>query len=148
MTFRDEEDFENHIRELLGSEIATPQRGFTILKNRGIADIIVCRESPQAVFFIEVKYAKGTDGITANEGIQSEILSTKPPYINDHFLWLIGSDRHDGQYWLLDSSELAEYVPNIKRNRSIHNNISRKIFGQGGLTRAELVNQLRECLCG
>lgn len=146
MTFRDEEDFENHIRELLGSEIATPQRGFTILKNRGIADIIVCRESPQAVFFIEVKYAK--DMISVNEGMQSEILSTKPPYINDHFRWLIGSEKHDGQYWLLDSSELAKHVPNIKRNRSIQNNISRRIFWQGGLTKAKLANRLREWLYG
>ena len=146
MTFNSEEDFENHIRELLESEIAMPRCGFTILKNRGIADIIICRESPQAVFFIEVKYAR--DIISVNEGMQSEILSTTPPYINDHFRWLIGSDKHDGQYWLLDSSELAEYVPNIKRNRSIQNNISRRIFWQGGLTKAELANRLREWLCG
>ena len=146
MTFNSEEDFENHIRELLESEIAMPSCGFTILKNRGIADIIICRENPQAVFFIEVKYAK--DMVSVNEGMQSEILSTTPPYINDHFRWLIGSEKHDGQYWLLDSSELAEYVPNIKRNRSIQNNISRKIFWQGGLTRAELANRLREWLGG
>ena len=146
MTFNSEEDFENHIRELLESEIATPRCGFTILKNRGIADIIICRESPQAVFFIEVKYAR--DMISVNEGMQSEILSAKPPYINDHFRWLIGSEKHGGQYWLLDSSELAEYVPNIKHNRSIQNNISRRIFWQGGLTRAELANRLREWLCG
>ena len=146
MTFNGEEDFENHIRELLESEIAMPLCGFTILKNRGIADIIICRESPQAVFFIEVKYAK--DMISVNEGMQSEILSTRPPYINDHFRWLIGSEKHDGQYWLLDSSELAEYVPNIKRNRSIQNNISRRIFWQGGLTKAKLANRLREWLDG
>ena len=146
MTFNSEEDFENHIRGLLESEIAMPRCGFTILKNRGIADIIICRESPQAVFFIEVKYAK--DMISVNEGMQSEILSTRPPYINDHFRWLIGSEKHDGQYWLLDSSELAEYVPNIKRNRSIQNNISRRIFWQGGLTKAKLANRLREWLDG
>ena len=147
MTFNSEEDFENHIRELLESEIAAmPRCGFTILKNRGIADIIICRENPQAVFFIEVKYAK--DMISVNEGMQSEILSTRPPYINDHFRWLIGNDKHDGQYWLLDSSKLAEYVPNIKHNRSIQNNISRRIFWQGGLTKAELANRLREWLGG
>ena len=146
MTFSSEKDFENHIRELLESEVAMPQLGFTILRYNGIADIIVCRETPPAVFFIEVKYAR--DIISVNEGIQSEVLSETPPYINDHFLWLIGSEKRDGEYWLLDSSELAEYVPNIKRNRSIQNNISRRIFWQGGLTRAKLVNRLREWLYG
>ena len=139
MTFNSEKDFENHIRELLESEVAMPQSGFAILENSGIADIIVCRETPPAVFFIEVKYAK--DMISVTEGIQTEILSKIPPYIGDHLMWLIGSNEHDGRYWLFDSSELVRLVSDA-------NNISRTIFYRGGLTRTELANRLREWLCG
>lgn len=139
MTFRDEKDFENHIRELLESEIAMQDLGFTILKYTGIADIIICRENPQAVFFIEVKYAK--DMMSVTEGIQTEILSKMPPYIDNHLIWLLGSEKHDGQYWLLDSSEMVRFVSDA-------HNISRTIFYRGGLTKTELANRLREWLYG
>ena len=147
MAFCNEKDFENHIRELLESEIVTPHCGLTMLEYTGVADIIVCRKKPQAVFFIEVKYEKGTNGISVSEGIQSEVLSKMPPYINDHFMWLIGSQRCDGRYWLLDSSELVKFVPTIDLTKQ--NNIGLRIFRERlGLTREELVNQLRERLCG
>ena len=146
MVFRDEESFENHIRDIIRSEIATRHSGFTVLRYRGVTDIIICRRTPapEAVFFVEVKYAK--DMISVSEGIQSEILFRRPAYIKDHLLWLIGSNKHEGQYWLLDSSELAEYVPNIKHNLSIQNNISRDVFRSRGLTKSELIKRLREWL--
>ena len=142
MIFSSEKDFENHIRELLESEVAMPHCGFTILKGSGIADIIICRENPhQAVFFIEVKYAREADAIIVSKGIQSEVLFGNLPYINDHFMWLVGSNNHDGQYWLLDSSALTEFITGT-------NNISLNIFLHGGLTTEKLANRLRKWLHG
>ena len=143
MTFPNENHFENHIRNVIKSEIAVRHSGLEVLQYKGVADIIICRRdpAPEAVFFIEVKYAK--DMISVSEGIQSEILFRRPAYIKDHLLWLIGSEKHEGRYWLLKSSELARYVPNINRNLSIQNNISRDIFRSRGLTKSELVKRLR-----
>lgn len=148
MTFSSEKDFKNHIRNIIKSEIAVRHSGLEVLQYKGIADIIICRRdpAPEAVFFIEVKYAKGI--MSVSEGIQSEILFRRPAYIKDHLLWLIGSEKHEGGYWLLNSSELAKYVPNIRNKLSIQNNISRDVFQSRGFTKSGLINRLRGWLDG
>ena len=147
MVFQNEKSFENHIRGIIRSEIAVRHSGLEVLKYKGVADIIICRQTPapEAVFFIEVKYSKGENGIAVSEKIQSEVLSEMPPYISDHFMWLIGSDRHGGQYWLLNSLELTEYAKVAHLNKE--NNIKLCIFQRHqGLTESELIKQLREWL--
>lgn len=143
-TFTCEMDFERHIRDVLKSKVETHAPEIRILEYKGIADIIVCREGDRpAIFFIELKYAK--DPISASKGIQSEVLSTRPTYIDNHMMWLIGSSdkMHVGQYWLLDSAGLREYITNeidIKKE----NNISRYIFRRlPAIDEPELVRRLQ-----
>ena len=141
-TFTDEMDFERHIRDVLKSKVEMHAPEIRVLENKGIADIIVCREGDRpAIFFIELKYAK--DMIGVSEGIQSEVLDTRPTYIDSHMMWLIGSNMHGGQYWLLDSAGLREYITNeidIKKE----NNISRYIFRRlPAIDEPELVRRLQ-----
>ena len=129
MKFGSECEFEAHVRKLLVSEVATPHSGLTILEYRGITDIVICREIPSpAVFFIELKYAKDMIGVA--EGIQSEILLKRPRYMDNHLMWLIGSQEYEGEFWFLNSEDLRKYVSNI--NIQKENNISRRILRHRG----------------
>lgn len=150
MKFRNEKEFETHIRELLMSEVATLDSGLTILDNKGVADILICREGFQPrIFFIELKYAK--DMIEASEGIQSEILLRNPSYMDNHFMWLIGSQEHPGCYWLLDCHDIQKFVSkNINMRKP--NNISRRLLSDAGrryrFDEPELIEELCEWLHG
>ncbi len=146
MAFRDEGHFERHIRRLLNSEVVPLCAAAKVLKYKGIADVVICQDAePPEVFFIEVKYAK--DMIGVSEGIQSEILLKAPIYMDNHFLWLIGSQAHEGRYWLLRSDELRPYITTKPIDVRKENNISRYLFSQRrGLDEKELVHRLLEWL--
>ena len=144
MAFRDECHFEQHIRKLLKSEVVPLAAAAKVLKYKGVADIIICQDAePPEVFFIELKYAK--DMIGVSEGIQSEILLKAPIYMDDHFLWLIGSQAHEGKYWLLRSDELCPYITTKPIDVCKENNISKRLFcKRPGLDEKELVSCLVE----
>ena len=146
MKFRSEDEFERHVRKLIASEVATPSSDLTLLKYKGIADIVICRDnSSPAVFFIELKYAKDMIGVA--EKIQSEILLKRPHYMENHFMWLIGSQDHEGECWFLNSEDLRKYVPKVDVDKE--NNISRHILrhqGKHKCSEEDLIGRLREWL--
>lgn len=137
-TFNNEAGFENHIRNLLRNEGVVREAGIRLLASKGIADIVICRDyAPPAIFFIEVKYASLTrsgelNSISASEGIQSEILKERPSHLENHFLWLLGSQVHPGCYWLLTSSELLPFITAKPLSVEKMNNISLNIFRGNG----------------
>ena len=151
-TFTGEKEFEQHIRDLLEYEISVRESGIRILDTKGIADIVICRDyAPTAIFFIEAKYASRTpsgelNSISVSEGIQSEILKERPEHLENHFLWLLGSQSYAGYYWLMTSGELLPYITTKPLSVVKMNNISLNIFRDSGrkyrLNEGELTHYL------
>jgi len=96
-----EQEFENHLRDLISINICAIHDDIVILDNKNIADIVICKNGDdQALFFIEVKHLKpsmgrlgfgGKDG----RGYQPEILTKRPDYFESNLLWAMYSEMHD-----------------------------------------------------
>ena len=114
--FNTEADLENHIRGLIKTHIVSKYLGVNVLKNKGIGDIIICRDcQPYGIFFIEVKlyrqYQRIGIGGSMGEGIQPEILNVRPKYLDSNLRWLIGqSDSGEARYWFVSSETVCNYL--------------------------------------
>ena len=132
--FTSEKEFEQHIRLLLNAKITMPENGIQLLDSKGIGDIVLYRDGrcPQ-VFFVEIKYASYTpsgelNSISVSEGIQSEILLKRPHYLENHYMWLLGSESRECEYLLMNTEDLLTHVTTRPISVNKMNNISLKIF--------------------
>ena len=145
--YQNEADFELHIRNLLAQEFNEPE--FIVLENKTVGDIIICRNGPvPKIFFIEVKYfqlSKGRIGFgnRKGQGIQPEMLSKQPAYLESHVRWLLGSDYHnENGYWLVTPEIIRNYVAGGSIGQK-QNNIQEALFREiSPLAKDELVSEL------
>ena len=149
MTFKDEKEFEAHVRNLITLNVASPSTNFRLLKANGIADIVICREGIHpAIYFIELKYeSRSLSGqrnqINVTEGIQTEILKNRPDYMENHLMWLLGSQECEGGYWFISSKQLSAYItPNSANNNIDRETIFRGKASEQKMSEADLVKSL------
>ena len=101
MKFKNEAEFERHLRNLIQVNICASDANLLILDNKNIADIIICKNGNNAgIFFIEVKHLKPTDGrlgfgSAKGAGFQPEILGKRPKYLESNLIWDLYSDKHE-----------------------------------------------------
>lgn len=153
MIFDSELDFENHLREIIGSRITSKNSYIYALEYKTIGDIVIVRDGPSpAIFFLEVKYyqdVKGRIGIGTRDGkgIQPEILLRRPAYLESHLRWIIGSDTHNGGgYWFVNSENLLQFISGGYIGKK-QNNIQKGLFRKcPSIDRDQLVEELKRWL--
>jgi hypothetical protein len=135
MSENKEIDFENHIREIIKDKIIYSSNDFTLLDNKNVADIIICRNIyiPK-LFFIEVKhysYKKGRIGFgdRRGSGFQPEILRKRPKYFEDSLIWTFQKENDD-KYYVLNNSDCLKYISggSIGEVGGKQNNFKPKLF--------------------
>lgn len=134
MAFKNEAEFESHIRALIADRITSKNSSVYALDNKKAVDIVICRDNLSPVaFFLEVKYfqrSHGRLGFGSGEGagFQPEILLKKPVFFEAYLRWVLGSDAHTGAgYWFVTSETLRQYVAAGKVGVK-HNNIQEALF--------------------
>jgi len=132
-----EQEFENHLRNLISTKICTTHNDIVILDNKNIADIVICKNGDnQALYFIEVKHLKinmGRLGIGGKDGrgYQPEILTKRPDYFESNLLWAMYSEKHDNNGIVLVTSEqlCKSYLQGDEVGEK-HNGIKQDIFAK------------------
>jgi hypothetical protein len=101
--FKNEADFEDYLRTIIKDNVVKiSNSNLKILKNRGIADIVICRHGKYpSVFFIECKFHKIKHGrigfgSAKSSGIQPEILSNELVYFESNLRWAIAHEDNEG----------------------------------------------------
>lgn len=106
---------ENHIRKIINDNIICGKNDFTILENKIVADIIICRNIlVPKIFFIEVKHYSERNGRIGfgnsnGTGFQPEILIKKPKYFDDNLIWTFKNENEDS-YYILKNEDCIRYV--------------------------------------
>jgi len=130
-----ENNVENNIREIIQNKIIGSKNYFTLLDNKNVADIIICRNIiiPK-IFFIEVKHysdKKGRIGFgDANGGgFQPEILRKRPAYLEDNLIWVFQKEN-DKKYYVLNNDDCIKYISGgiIGEVGGKQNNFQSKLF--------------------
>jgi len=148
-TFADERAVEDHIRTLIADRITTQYRYIYTLKNKKVADIVICHDGENpALFFIEVKYFKVNHnrlgfGAGSGSGYQPEILTRRPAYLETNLRWILSTDREPTpSYLFIPTSTLLKYVAGGEIGEK-QNNIQRKIFEEvRSLNDGELADEM------
>lgn len=147
MIFAGEKEFEDFLRRTIDSRILSENERVRVLEGKGIGDIVIARDGASpALFFLEVKYYRESHGRLGvghrkGHGMQPEILSVRPDYLESHLRWVIASDAHRGQYWLLTSDVVCRFLSGGGVG-SKQNNIRPQLFrecvavGEGELVEA------------
>lgn len=144
---------ENRIRELIKNNIIGSKNEFTLLDNKDITDIIICRnmDNPK-IFFIEVKHYSPTKrlggvgfGNDDGSGFQPEILIKRPKYFENNLIWIF-CQENDNNYYVLNNEECLLFIMGgeigIKQN-----NFQRKLFvNVKPFNEMELINWLKKWL--
>ena len=112
-------DCENTIRELLCEKIIPLCEDSRIeiytMKNKGIADIIICRNGDcPKLFLLEVKYYKYENGRLGvgdgkGESIQVEILVERPKIFEDNMRWILFQEG-DPHFYVLTNDDCQLYA--------------------------------------
>ncbi len=153
MSYANEAELERAVRDIITTNICSSEPDLKLLDHKTVGDIILTREGPSpAIFFLEAKYyqlQKGRLGFGNNKGvgIQPEILTKRPAYLETHLRWVIGSEYHDGQgYWLVTSETLCRYVAGGVIGPK-QNNIQEALFRDVvSLNEANFLQELRQWL--
>lgn len=152
MIFGRESDLESFIRELIAERIADDRLKLSVLEQRKIGDIVICRDGPHpTAFFIEVKFHKANHGCMGfghrkGGGFQPEILKKQPAYFEQNLRWVIGSETKEREVLFLTSSKIREYVSGGKVEDK-YNNIRKRILEcEHWKNFKELESELREWL--
>lgn len=148
MSFQNEFEFENYIRELIKTHITSKNHNIYALKNKKAVDIVICSDnSPPNLFLIEVKYHKfhhGRLGFGGSKGIgyQPEILSRQPKFFQTNMRWVLGQEEDDKIYFLTNN-DLLRYVAGGEIGKKF-NNIQKRVFrDEPGLIEDEFVLALK-----
>lgn len=149
MTYRNESEFEAHIRALINEHVTKAAPSIYALKNKKAVDILICKDSPPPeLFFIEVKYHQASHGRLGfgsgnGGGFQPEIVSTKPAYFERNLRWVLASADHEpGKVLFLTSEIVRRYLAGGKVAEKF-NNFQKRIFqAERWLSEGEFVEQL------
>ena len=155
MAFANESAFEDHLRRLIDSRIASENPSVCALCHKTIGDIVIVRDgrSP-AVFFVEVKYHQSSSGrvgigTSSGAGIQTEILLKRPAYFETHLRWVIGSDtRRSNEFWFVTSDTLCRFMSGGSIGQK-QNNMQVRLFREcPSVDEDQLVDQMKTWLLG
>ena len=130
-----EKNIENRIREIIKNSIICSRNDFTLLDNKDVTDIIICRNiNIPKIFFIEVKYytnKKGRIGFgnPDGSGFQPEVLRKTPKYFENSFIWIFKKENDDG-YYVLNNNDCLNYISggSIGEVGGKQNNFQVKLF--------------------
>jgi hypothetical protein len=132
MIFKNEKEFEAHIRHLITKHVLPLNKDLVLIRNKKAVDVLICRNGKKpALYFIEIKYHRinhgrlGT-GHGKGGGIQPEILQLQPDYFKKQMRWILGSEDKEG-YWILSNWEIMQYVAKGAIGEK-YNNIQMKLF--------------------
>ncbi len=149
MKFSNEAEFEAYIRRLIAENITAKNKSIYALENKKAVDILICRDSPKAaLFFIEVKYHKGSHGrlgfgSSSGGGFQPEIVSKKPAYFETNLRWAIASEEHPENGIIFVPSEVIRSYVSGGSVGNKFNNIQAKMFREvAGLNEKEFITEL------
>lgn len=145
MTIYNENNFEEYIRELLKKHICIDNSKLYLLKNKNVADIIICNDNPPGdIFFIETKYHKSKHGRIgfggkAGHGYQPEVLNKNPLFFKRNMRWVIGQE-HSKLIFVLDNETILKYISGNQIGKK-YNNIKKEIFDkETGIGEEQFIN--------
>jgi hypothetical protein len=141
-------DFENHIRQIIQTEILTSNTNLILLTNKKAVDIIICRNNIKpTLFFIEIKYHKNKHGRLGvghknGGGFQPEILNKRPDFFETNLKWIISSEDNDS-YFLIDSYNIVNYIQGGQVGEKF-NGIQKRLFkNEIGINKQQLIDNLK-----
>lgn len=138
-----ESQFENHVRQIIQQEIIEKKSDLILFQNKKAVDILICRNSKPALFFIEIKYHKKSSGRlgfgqAAGVGFQPEILLSRPNYFETNLRWIIGAEDIES-YYLLNNAEILNYIQGGEVGEK-YNGIKKDLFKKhNAINRQELI---------
>lgn len=134
MIYSNELELEAYIRSLINRHITSKKPIIYALKNKKVADIVVCRDGKRpALFFIEVKYhrvAHGRIGFGHSKGcgFQPEVVCLKSAYFEKNLRWVLASEEHKvGELLFVSSDTIRNNVSDGVVGEKF-NNVQKKIF--------------------
>ncbi len=155
MSFINEAEFEEHLRELISTQICDLNEDFLIFESKNLADIVICKNGEESgIYFIEVKHLKpgmGRLGFGGKNGtgFQPEILTKRPKYLEKNLIWVLYSDIHDNNdgIVILSSEELCNRYLSGDTVGEKYNGIKKNLFNEKpGLTDDQFVSYLNAWL--
>jgi hypothetical protein len=151
MTFANEKQFEEYIRELIRKYITSKNKHIFALTNKKAVDIVICKNSPTPhLYFIEIKYyvnSHGRLGFGGGKGVglQPEILSKRPQYFENNLRWILSTKENDKIYFLTNDILLKYIAGGVIGPK--HNNIQSRLFREEkGLSEKAFIRELRKWL--
>ena len=154
MNYRDETEFENHLRDLIRNNICQDNENIIVLDSQNVADIIICKNgNNKGIYFLEVKHLKpsmnrlGVGG-AIGKGFQPEILIKEIDYFEDNLLWVLYSEIHENSNIIVINSEKLR--SDYAQGDSIgfkYNGIKQSVFdSEASLSDIEFIGFLKQWL--
>lgn len=147
-----ETEFENHIRQVILTEVLADKEAFKLFNFKKAVDVLIAKNgNDPKLFFIEIKYHKKSHGRLGfgqgkGAGFQPEVLKDTTSYFEDNMRWILGHEDSE-QYWFVNNNTIRQYLNGDKVGEK-YNGIKIRFFREvEPVSKLELINQLKLWLC-
>lgn len=151
--FKSEKKFEEYISHLIKKHISNIRPDIYTLTAKKAVDMVICKDGKYPkLYFLEVKYFNKNKnhamvffGDRKGSGFQPEVLTKQPDYFKRNLRWVMGSEGHDGIYFL-DMPAVLKHLSGERVGKK-QNGFRRSIFDkENGLTETEFISDLKKWL--